>query len=94
VSDAHDSDFAFEVLQSGNLTVAATVLPVRADVFRVRTWSDWETRRAQRNGDGNLASASLSAILRGRLRSGEVICSALIFAFLCDLAPLRELFLR
>jgi len=37
VSDAHDSDFAFEVLQSGNLTVAATVLPVRANVFRVRT---------------------------------------------------------
>jgi len=33
--DAHDSDFAFEVLQSGNLTVAATILPVRADVLRI-----------------------------------------------------------
>jgi hypothetical protein len=33
VIDAVYFDFAFEVLPSGNLAVAATVLPIRSDLF-------------------------------------------------------------
>jgi hypothetical protein len=33
-------DFAFEVLQSGNLAVVAAFVPVRSDVLRVRTSSN------------------------------------------------------
>jgi len=70
--DAVYFDFAFEVLQSGNLAVAATVLPIRADLFRVRARSDRTARRNQGNGHGDLATVALSTFLRGWLRSGEV----------------------
>ncbi len=71
--DAHDSDFAFEVLQGGNLAVATAVLPISTDVLRVCARSHPEVRRDQRNRDGGLAVAALPAVLRRWLRSGEVV---------------------
>ena len=66
------SDCAFEVLQSGNLAVAAAVMSICSELFRVCTRSSRTIRRDHRNRHGDLATASLSAFLRGWIRSGEV----------------------
>src|SRR5580765_4852551 len=70
--DAHDSDFAREVLPGGDFAVATAVLPICSDLFPIRARCDRAIWRNQRNGHGDLATASLSAVLRGWLRSGEV----------------------
>jgi len=72
-SDAVRLNFAFEILQSSNLAMVAAVLPIYSDLFQLRARSYRASWGHQGNGYGNLASAAMSAILRGWLRSGEVI---------------------
>src|SRR5437870_3645058 len=62
ISDAHHSCFAFEVLQSRGLTLAAAVLPVCPHVFRICVRSDSAAWRAARKLDGFAAALALSSI--------------------------------
>jgi hypothetical protein len=69
--------------------VVATILPIHSDLFRIRARSDRTSRSIQRDGFDDLAPAAMSAVLRGWLRSGEVVMES-SFAFLCAFASWRE----
>lgn len=53
--------------------MVAAILPIHSDLFRIRVRSDRTSRSIQRNRHGDLALIAMSTVLRGRLRSGEVI---------------------
>jgi len=75
ISDAFYFDFAFEVLQSSNLAVVAAVLPFCSNLLRICARSNWTPWSCPRNRYGCLAPFALPAVLRRRLRPGEMSLS-------------------